>query len=153
MRHALRAKNKLDFINGSLSQPTDPDNPLLDLWECCNDMVVSWIQNSINPSLKSSVIFVDNARDIWVDLQEPFSQQNGPRIFQLKMALAALSQDHDSVSIYYGKLKSLWDELAIYDPIPVCNCGTMKILLDRYQRDSVLQFLMGLHDSYSSIRD
>ncbi|KAF5468454.1 hypothetical protein F2P56_012604 [Juglans regia] len=153
MRRALRMKNKLGFITGSLAQPTDPKDPLLELWERCNDMVVSWLQNSISPSLQSSVLFVDNAREIWLDLQERFSQQNGPRIYQLKKALAALLQEHDSVSIYYGKLKALWDELSVYDPIPICNCGTMKTLLDRYQRDSVVQFLMGLHDSYSPISD
>ncbi|KAF5442390.1 hypothetical protein F2P56_035053 [Juglans regia] len=153
MRRALRAKNKLGFITGTIPQPTDLADPLFELWERCNDMVVSWIQNSISPSIKSSVVFVDDARDIWSDLQDRFSQQNGPRIFQLKKTLASLLQDHDSVSVYYGKLKTLWDELSIYDPIPVCNCGTMKTLLDRYQRDCVFQFLMGLHDTYSNVRD
>ncbi|XP_031280248.1 uncharacterized protein LOC116138703 [Pistacia vera] len=116
MRRALRAKNKLGFISGALVKPTFPADPLLDLWERCNDMVVSWLQNSITPSLKSSVVFVDNAADIWQDLQDRFSQQNGPRIFQLKKALAGLLQEHDP-------------------------------------KDSVLQFLMGLNDSYSPIRD
>ncbi|KAG2700466.1 hypothetical protein I3760_07G232100, partial [Carya illinoinensis] len=137
MRRALRAKNKFGFITGSLTQPTNPNDPLLEPWERCNDMVVSWLQNSISLSLQS----------------KRFSQQNGPRIYQLKKALVALLQEHDSVSIYYGKLKALWDELSIYDPILVCNCGTMKTLLDRYQRDCVLQFLMDFHESYSPIRD
>ncbi|KAA8523689.1 hypothetical protein F0562_010112 [Nyssa sinensis] len=87
-------------------------------------MVVSWIQNSISSSIKSSVAFVDDAHKIWTDLQDRFSQQNGPRIFQLKKSLAGILQDNDSVSVYYGKLKTLWDELSIYDPIPVCNCAT-----------------------------
>ncbi|KAF5465288.1 hypothetical protein F2P56_015308 [Juglans regia] len=134
MRLALRAKNQLGFISGAIPQPIDPEDPLLELWERCNDMVVSWIQNSISPSIKSSVVFVDDAREIWLDLQDCFSQQNGPRIFQLKKTLSSLLQDNDSVSIYYGKLKTLWDERSIYDPIPACNCGSMKTLLDRYQR-------------------
>lgn len=116
-------------------------------------MIVSWIQNSISPSIKSSVVFVDDASEIWLDLQDRLSQQNGPHIFQLKKNLASFLQDHDSVSVYYGKLKTLWDELSIYDPIPACNCGTMKTLLDRHQRDCVFQFLMGLHDKYSNVRD
>ncbi|KAG2688425.1 hypothetical protein I3760_09G094300 [Carya illinoinensis] len=61
--------------------------------------------------------------------------------------------DHDSVSIYYGNLKTLWDEMAIYDPLSTCTCGAMKALLDRSQRDCVFQFLMGLNNSYSPIRD
>ncbi|KAF5458182.1 hypothetical protein F2P56_022236, partial [Juglans regia] len=153
MRRALRAKNKLAFISGLISKPTDPDNPLFDLWERCNDMVVSWLQNSISPSIKSSVAFVDDAREIWLDLEDRFSHQNGPRIYQLKKTLASLLQESDTVSVYYGKLKTLRDELLIYDPILFCKCGSMKILFDRYQRDCVFQFLMGLNDTYSPVRD
>ncbi|KAF5442808.1 hypothetical protein F2P56_035426 [Juglans regia] len=153
MKRALRAKNKLGFIDDTLTKPNFPDGPLIDLWNRCNDMVVSWIQNSITTSLKSSVAFVDDAYEIWMDLHERLSHQNGPRIFQLKKALASLSQENDSVSIYYSNLKTLWDEMAIYEPLPTCSCGTMKSFLDRSQRDCVLQFLMGLNDSYSPIRD
>ncbi|KAF5449808.1 hypothetical protein F2P56_030220 [Juglans regia] len=98
MRRALRAKNKLGFISGDIPKPIEPMDPLLELWERCNDMVVSWIQNSISSSIKSSVVFVDDARDIWLDLQARFSHQNGPRIFQLKKTLASLNQDTDSIS-------------------------------------------------------
>ncbi|XP_031261576.1 uncharacterized protein LOC116119787 [Pistacia vera] len=138
MRRSLRAKNKLGFINGILSKPKHLDDPLLELWERCNDMVVSWLHNSISLSLQSSVLFVDNTQDIWLDLEARFSHQNGPRIYQLKKAMAALLQEHDSVSTYFGKLKSLWDELSMYDPFPTCKCGAMKTLLDRYQQDCVL---------------
>lgn len=50
-------------------------------------------------------------------------------------------------------LKGLWDELAVYDPLPDCDCGKLKILHTRYDRDCVIQFLMGLSDSYSITRD
>lgn len=153
MRRALRAKNKLGFVTGSISQPTNLEDPLLDLWERCNDMVVSWLHNSISLSIKTSVAFVDDAHELWLDLQNRFSHQNGPRIYQLKKALASLLQESDTVSIYYGKLKTLWDELLIYDPIPDCSCGSMKTLSERYQRDYVFQFLMGLNDTYSPVRD
>ncbi|KAF5477771.1 hypothetical protein F2P56_004385 [Juglans regia] len=107
MCRALRAKNKLGFINGSLLKPKDPADPLLDAWERCNDLVVSWIQNSISQNLKSSIALVDYAKQIWEELKDIFTHENGPRIFQLKKALVALQQDQDSVSTYYGKLKSL----------------------------------------------
>ncbi|KAA8520322.1 hypothetical protein F0562_014578 [Nyssa sinensis] len=65
MRRALRAKNKLRFITNDIPRPQNPDDPLLNLWDRCNDMVVSWIQTSISPSIKSSVAFVDDAHEIW----------------------------------------------------------------------------------------
>ncbi|KAF5461048.1 hypothetical protein F2P56_020874 [Juglans regia] len=150
---ALRAKNKLGFINGTLLKPADPSDPLFEAWERCNDLVVSWLQNFVSSSVKSSLALVDDSRILWIELKDRFTQQNGPRIFQLKRDLASLSQNQDSISIYFGRLKGLWDELAVYDPLPDCDCGKLKILHTRYDRDCVIQFLMGLSDSYSITRD
>ncbi|KAF5475696.1 hypothetical protein F2P56_007472 [Juglans regia] len=150
---ALRAKNKLGFINGTLLRPTTSSGPIFEAWERCNDLVVSWLQNSVSSSVKSSLALVDDSRTLWLELQDRFTQQNGPRIFQLKRDLASLSQNQNPVNIYFGTLKRLWDELAVYDPIPNCECGKLKVLHERYDRDCVIQFLMGLSDSYSHTRD
>ncbi|XP_042939432.1 uncharacterized protein LOC122274463 [Carya illinoinensis] len=138
IHRALRAKNKLEFLNGTLTKPSTPKDPLFEHWERCNDMVVSWLQNSINIPLRSSVAFVDNAHEIWTKLEERFSPQNGPCIYELKKRLANLTQDDDSVNAYYGKLKSIWDELNVYDPLLVCSCGSSKLVSARYQRDCVI---------------
>ncbi|XP_041017918.1 uncharacterized protein LOC121260139 [Juglans microcarpa x Juglans regia] len=140
MRRPLRAKNKLGFISDSLPQPTDPNDPLLYLWNQYNDMVVSWLQNPICPSIRSNIAFVDDAHEIWLDLEDRFVHQNGPRIYQLKKNIASLLQESDTIRVYYGKLKTLWDELLIYDPVPVCTSGSMKTLSDHYQRDCVFNF-------------
>ncbi|KAB1214069.1 hypothetical protein CJ030_MR5G017332 [Morella rubra] len=153
MRRALRTTNKIGFVNGDFQRLATLDDPLFDAWERCNDLVISWIHNFVSSSVKSSLIFVDDAREMWNELKDRYSQQNGPRILQLKKALASLLQEQDSVSVYYGKLKVLWDELANYDPIPECACGKLKTLLDRQQRDYVIQFLMGLNDTYTNVRE
>ncbi|KAB5557482.1 hypothetical protein DKX38_008391 [Salix brachista] len=150
---ALRAKNKIGFVNGTLPKPTDVSDLLFEAWERCNDLVVSWLQNSVSPSVKSSLVLVDDARVLWLELRDRFTHQNGPRIFQLKRDLASLSQNQDNISTYFGHLKILWDELAIYDPLPDCSCGKLKVMHDRYDRDCVIQFLMGLSDAYSNSRD
>lgn len=79
-------------------------------------MVISWLHNSISPPVKLSIALVDNASEVWIELKDRFTQQNGPRIFRLNKFLATLQQDQDSISIYYGKLKTLWDELLVYEP-------------------------------------
>lgn len=49
-------------------------------------------------------------------------------------------------------MKALWDELASYhDPI-TCTCGGLKGLAEREDKERVMQFLMGLNDSFSTIR-
>jgi len=40
--NALRLKNKLVFVNGSLAKPED-DNPEGHTWEKYNSMVIAWL--------------------------------------------------------------------------------------------------------------
>ena len=77
-------KNKLGFIDGSIPKPTGTDPNLTSSWICNNNMVISWILNSISKEISASVIFTDSAHDIWLDLKDRFQQSNGPRIFQLR---------------------------------------------------------------------
>ncbi|XP_060960021.1 uncharacterized protein LOC133030936 [Cannabis sativa] len=49
-------------------------------------------------------------------------------------------------------MKSLWDELKEFQPTTTCTCDAMKIFLDYYNQNQVLQFLTGLNESFSSVR-
>uniref|UniRef100_A0A803NJB0 Uncharacterized protein n=1 Tax=Cannabis sativa TaxID=3483 RepID=A0A803NJB0_CANSA len=50
-------------------------------------------------------------------------------------------------------LQSLWDELNEFQPFTPCSCGAMQQIQDHYSRDQILQFLIGLNDSYAGARD
>ena len=119
MRMALSAQNKLGFINNTIPQP-DPVaySEEFALWKRCNDMVLSWILNSIDADLANSVIYTDSALDVWADLKECFSQSNAPRLYQILWAISSLMKDQSFVAVYFNKLKGYWDELASYSPLP-----------------------------------
>ncbi|KAI9195677.1 hypothetical protein LWI28_017144 [Acer negundo] len=144
MTLALNSKNKLGFVNGSISAPskiTDPENYAA--WSRCNDMVHSWIVNTLSPEISDSVIYYSSANEVWEDLHERFSQSNAPRIFEIQRDIAYLRQEQLSVSAYYTKLKGLWDELSSYsDTVHGAQQDQQKLM----------QFLMGLNDSYSGVR-
>ncbi|KZV47980.1 hypothetical protein F511_18321 [Dorcoceras hygrometricum] len=54
-------------------------------------------------------------------------------------------QEQQSVSIYYTILKSLWDELSSYMSLYFSHVW-------RDEKEKVMQFLMGLNESYAAIR-
>jgi hypothetical protein len=108
MMLALMAKNKFSFVDGTLPKPSSTD-PTLHAWVRCNNMVLSWILNSVSKEIANSVIFLNTAADMWEDLKERFSQSNGLRVFQLQKAISTLTQGNHSVSSYYTHLKGLWD--------------------------------------------
>ncbi|WVZ03263.1 hypothetical protein V8G54_024069 [Vigna mungo] len=53
---ALISKNKMDFLNGAIPIPETID-PLYPSWERCNALLMSWILNSLSPSIAQSVMF------------------------------------------------------------------------------------------------
>ena len=66
MQIALSAKNKLGFIDGTLTlSPIMAKSPLLvQAWTRCNNMVVSWILNSVSPKILASVVYRDTALEV-----------------------------------------------------------------------------------------
>ena len=61
---SLRSKNKLGFIDGSISKPTENDGKTAAEINTCkmvNSMIQSWILNIIDPMLHKSVAYVDLA--------------------------------------------------------------------------------------------
>lgn len=88
------------FIDGTILKPSSNDPSFL-AWVRCNTMVLSRILNSVSTKLANSVIFIDFAYAMWSDLQERFSQNNGPRIFQLQKKISTLAQGNNSVSVLY----------------------------------------------------
>jgi hypothetical protein len=115
MTISLNAKSKLGFIDGTTTMPfatAKPDDYAA--WKKYNDMILSWILNSLTQDLADSVIFSTTAQEVWEDLWDRFSQSNAPRIFQIERDIACLAQEQMTVAAYYTRFKKLWDEL---DPI------------------------------------
>ncbi|XP_022843420.1 uncharacterized protein LOC111366973 [Olea europaea var. sylvestris] len=133
MKRALQIKNKLGFIDGSICEPIDVDSPLMEHWLRCYDIVITWMQNTMTVNSKAT-------------------QQNAPRIYEVKQGIAELVQGQDSVSTYFSKLKTLLDELMNYESIPNCTCGRLKTVVSNQERDWVMKFLMGLNDSYKILK-
>lgn len=64
----------------------------------------------------------------------------------------SLEQGNKSVEVYFHKLKGLWDEYTVLEPAVNCVCGAHKVQVERDQKRKLLQFLMGLHESNSTVR-
>ena len=65
---ALSAKNKVEFVNGKAPEPLKTDRTY-GAWNCCNNMVVSWLVHSVSTSIRQSVLWMDKAEEIWNDLK------------------------------------------------------------------------------------
>ncbi|KAK4722477.1 hypothetical protein R3W88_012710 [Solanum pinnatisectum] len=140
IRIALLGRNKVGLIDGSWNKERFPVE-LWGQWERVNAIVLSWLMNSVSSSLLGGV-----------DLKERFDKIDGSRTFNIHQEIATMSQGVQSVSVYFSKLKELWDEFESMVPFPACNCERSKDFIMYLQRQKLYQFLMGLNDTYSQPR-
>ncbi|XP_062113934.1 uncharacterized protein LOC133824935 [Humulus lupulus] len=148
---SIGAKNKTAFLNGSLPQPCPSDSHFSARLHC-NQMVMSWIIHSVSPEIKSSIMFLDIAAAMWMELNNRFDQGNGPRIFELNESLISLHQGDDFVSAYFTKIKSMWEEINQLRPRTPCTYAASVDNFHFLNQDQVLQFLTGLNESFHAVR-
>lgn len=60
---AFSAKRKLGFIIGLCKAPNLNSNEFSQ-WSCCNDMVTSWLHNSLSKDIGDSVIYSKTAKKL-----------------------------------------------------------------------------------------
>ncbi|XP_070031798.1 uncharacterized protein [Nicotiana tomentosiformis] len=147
MKIAILGRNKLGFINSKCKRENYGTN-LVDLWERCNAIVLSWLMNCVSPELLSGMVYSSNAGAVWDDLKECFDNVDCSRIFQIHKEIAITSQGTNSISTYFSKLRVLWAEFDSLTPIPGCNCVKSRKFVQFMEHQKLLHFLMGLNESY-----
>jgi len=143
-------------VDGSISIP-DEDHLNRSSWVRCNNLVHTWIINSITPSIAQSVVFIENAIDMWNDLKDRFMRGDRIKVAQLHQEIANLKQGSHKITDYFTKLRGLWEELEQYRPMPQCNwpiaCtyAAMRNAKEFRSEDRTIQFLIGLNEEYQGV--
>ncbi|KAL0395627.1 UNVERIFIED_CONTAM: hypothetical protein Scaly_0011100 [Sesamum calycinum] len=148
---ALTAKMKLSFIDGTYLKPIRNVEECKQ-WIRTDSMVFSWIMNSISKDIPKAFFHAKSARSLWLQLESRYGQANGQMIYNLQKEIASISQGNMDVVSYYTKLTMLWDELECVDPTPDCSCFSQRSMADKIASTQLMQFLMGLNDSFDAIR-
>ncbi|XP_070020529.1 uncharacterized protein LOC142180965 [Nicotiana tabacum] len=122
---ALSAKNKLGFINGSCPPPivTSKD---FQPWSRCNDMVTSWLLNSLSKDIRDSVIYSKSAKDLWTSLEHKFGQSNGAKLYHMRKELSGLVQ---------GSSDMARGNILMMNSLPNINHVYSLVLQDENQRE------------------
>ncbi|XP_035544643.1 uncharacterized protein LOC118348024 [Juglans regia] len=110
-------------------------------------MVLTWILNSITPSIANSLEYYTDLHVVWLDLSSHFSHGNNARIYHLKLALSSLQQTTNSVHDYYNQIKQIWDELGHLQ-----SSTDLKDLQQQADYERMSQFLLALNDSFATLR-
>ncbi|XP_074343023.1 uncharacterized protein LOC141680803 [Apium graveolens] len=129
-------------------RPAD-DSEELQKWIRNDYMVTGWILNSIDKIIAESFIFTPSARDLWLEIKERYGHSNAPQLYNFHKTLMSTCQNDDSIVEYYNKLKKVWDQLQVLEPIPDCSCGALlkcscgflKKIIEADQLKKLIQFV------------
>ena len=74
-------------------------------------------------------------------------------MYQLQCKINSINHDNLLISVNNTQLKRLWDELAAIEPSLNCSRGVAKAIVEIIDKNKLMQFLMGLNDSYDQVRN
>ncbi|CAL1357037.1 unnamed protein product [Linum trigynum] len=157
MTEALVAKNKMALVDGSLPRSAVGTGPRADAWDRCDAMVKGWLKTAMSKEVRNSVRGVRTAREIWSDLQQHFGTGSATRAYELRLLIGSLRQEKLSVSAFYTKLRTYWDELQTISINPKCSCGgctcdVAKQTREKLETERLFDFLLGLDDVFAVVR-
>ncbi|KAF9619462.1 hypothetical protein IFM89_007037 [Coptis chinensis] len=104
----------------------------------------------MEPSVASTVQFLDTAKKIWNAIEEMYSQtSNVSRIYQIFETMFSTKQGDKPLNEHYDLLRILWEELLIYQPI------TPDVETQCKQREDFqcALFLFSLNSDYVMFKD
>nr|GEX62112.1 cysteine-rich RLK (receptor-like protein kinase) 8 [Tanacetum cinerariifolium] len=146
---------KLGFVKCTvLRPPTVPVPPTTaamkavntELWETCNNLVISWIMSSVSDSITKSIMFIGTASEIWTQLETRFPLSNESRKLvtvtpEMSVFLIAVEKQKEEQRLFkflngldesYNAQKS---QLLLINPLPTVENACVVIQQKESQKD------------------
>lgn len=140
----LSIKNKLSFIDGKLLEHNAND-PKYNVWNRCNDLVISWITKSLNSTLQQDYLYHMSVAKLKVH----YVVTSRLTRYELKRKLAQCNQEEDSIALYYTRQIPFGMSTSDNQKEKTCLCC---VCMNETEEDKIIGVLGGLHDSYKTIR-
>ncbi|KAK9725453.1 hypothetical protein RND81_05G144700 [Saponaria officinalis] len=158
VKMALISKNKFGFVSGTCVRPKTTEKKYND-WTRVDYTVLRWLILSISPTITNHMMYVNSSKQLCDEIQERYNQSNAPYLYQLRKSMVHIEHSGQPVVQYFGRLKSIWEDLSSLDPLPECDCDAIKScscnilkkIVDRDNKNRLLDFLMGLDRTYEVV--
>ena len=100
----IRGRGREGYLTGDISKPSfDAANS--GVWGAENAIIMAWLINSMEPSIKRTYLFYKSASEIWQAVQETYSDlENTAQSFQIRSNIRTTRQGSNSVTTYFNIL-------------------------------------------------
>ncbi|KAL6274923.1 hypothetical protein ACE6H2_000261 [Prunus campanulata] len=109
----LKSRGLMGFVKGTTTCPpsvvkdkdnTEKVNPAYDDWIRQDQLILSWINGSLSPSVLGPVARYTTSRDTWLSLEKRFASQTLHRIIHLRGELLRTTRGDSSISEFLDKI-------------------------------------------------
>ncbi|GJU20485.1 hypothetical protein Tco_1153827 [Tanacetum coccineum] len=136
------------YVTGVKNMPTDKklDNydVLLETWKVNNSKIITWINNSVTPSIGLQFAKYETSKLVWDHLAKLYTQSNFAKQYQLETDIRALQQNDTTIQDFYSSMLALWGQLALTEP---ASLSRFDPYIKRREAQRLVWFLMAcVHD-------
>ncbi|TXG66785.1 hypothetical protein EZV62_008060 [Acer yangbiense] len=121
---ACWSQNLISFVDGtkpcpakfnidSFGKDTTEIDPAYTEWQQKDQLILSWINASLTPSVLSTVALLSTSHAAWKSLEKRYASQSKTRILQLKNQLHNTKRGDLSISDFSDKITHIVDNLAL----------------------------------------
>ena len=142
----IAEKVKLSFIRVTLPPPKEKDEGY-EKWYSDNQKVKRWLLMSMSPKIMKRYIRLPTARDIWKALSKVFYDGSDELlVFTFNQRAFSAKQNGRPLSIYYGELTEIFNELdhrdkvVMVDETNIASTTTNNGILDEQFRPQMYKF-------------
>ncbi|CAJ2679170.1 unnamed protein product [Trifolium pratense] len=148
----VSGKRKYEYLAGETVAPKTGD-PTFKLWKTKNNMVMSWLINSMANEIGENFNLYTTANEIWNDAKEFYSSKlNTSAIFEIETTLQDLRQGDLSVTQFYNTLTRQWQQLDVFEEHKWTCTADSKKYKEIVEKKRIFKFLMGLNKNLDEVR-
>lgn len=145
-------KGKEDYLSDKSSVPAITDQKYK-IWKAENNMVMSWLINSMTTEIGENFLLYSTAREIWEAVRETYSDsENTSELFEIEGKLHELRQGDMQVTQYFTQLSRLWQQLHMFKNRK-WDCTSDSLTYKKIvETKRVFKFLLGLNKELDEVR-
>ncbi|XP_068640145.1 uncharacterized protein [Aristolochia californica] len=118
-------------------------------WLTDNAKIITWINNSVDPSISLQLLKYETAKEIWDYLETLYEQTNFAKRYQIETELRSAKQGNRTIQEFYSFMTPLWDQLYMMDPPSFRKLPEYTRACDDRK---LTDFLMAFHSDFELIR-
>ena len=143
----------INYLMWSPQQTVKQDNQKIvvvdeDKWIQEDLIVMSIIQNSLEPSILEAYSYYETAKYLWDTLQKVYGNMSILScVFEVKKAINTLTQEDIKFTKHFGKFRSLRAEFEMLRP----SSTDPDVLNERHEQDKVFRLFLTLNPTYNDL--